>query len=67
MAAESAWERVQDYAGRVETVVNWPIEDAAAVIDVDAVWLAGMFLAMKILAVGLYKEFVSTEPRRRDR
>ena len=62
--APNAWERVQDYAGQVETVINWPYDDAAAVIGVETTWLAGMLLAMKILTVGLYKEFVSSKPRR---
>ncbi len=60
----SAWDRVQDYAGRVETVVEWPTDDAAAVLGVETVWLAGMLLSVKLLTVGLYKEFFA-EPRRR--
>ncbi len=62
--APSAWDRVQDYAGDVETVVNWPYDDAAAVIGVETAWLAGTLLAVKFLTVGLYKEFFA-EPRRR--
>ena len=64
-ATPTAWERAQTYAGNVEDVIDWPIDDAAAVIGVETAWLAGMLLAMKILAAGLYKEFVSSEPRKR--
>ncbi len=60
----SAWERVEDAAGNVTEVLDWPTEDAAAVIGVKAAWLAGFVLAVKILSMGLYKEFLA-EPRRR--
>lgn len=60
----SAWKRVQDTAGNVVEVLDWPVEDAAAVIGVEAAWLAGVMLAVKFLTVGLYKEFVS-DPRPR--
>ncbi len=60
----SAWKRVEDAAGNVVEVLDWPTEDAAAVIGVEAAWLAGFVLAVKFLSVGLYKEFFA-EPRRR--
>lgn len=65
MPNPSAWERVQNTTGDVLDVLDWPVEDTAAVIGVETAWLAGMLLAMKLLAAGLYKEFVSSEPRKR--
>lgn len=62
--ASDAWDRVTGAAAKVEEVINWPVDDAAAVIGVDTVWLAGILLATKFLAAGLYKEFFA-EPRRR--
>jgi len=60
----SAWERIENTAGDVENVLNWPVDDAAALVGVETAWLAGMLLAVKFLAVGLYKEF-SEPPRNR--
>ncbi len=58
----SAWERAKAGAGKVTEVLDWPVEDAAAVIGVETAWLAGLMLAVKFLSMGLYKEFFA-EPR----
>lgn len=56
-ATPTIWERAQTYAGDVATVVDWPTTDAAAVIGVDAIWLGGILLGLKIVATGLWYEF----------
>jgi len=61
----TTWERAKASTGKVFEVLDWPVEDAAAVIGVEAAWLAGVLLAVKILGMGLYKEFLAEPPRRR--
>lgn len=51
------WEQTQTAAQNVETVIEWPTDDLAAVIGVETAWLAGMLLAIKFLTIGLWKEF----------
>ncbi len=55
-------DRVEYTAGDIETVYDWPTADAAAVLGVETAWLAALLLALKFLAGGLYKEFVSNPP-----
>lgn len=65
MATVSVWDRVENDVGAVEDVLNWPVDDAAALINVETAWLAGIILATKFLVAGLYKEFTSEPQRRR--
>jgi len=60
----AVWTRVTNAAGDVETVLNWPVDDAAALIGVETAWLAGMLLALKLLVGGLYTEFTAEHRRR---
>jgi len=54
---------VENAAGDVATVVNWPTDDAAAVIGVETAWLAGLLLAVKIVTAGFVWEFRSSKKR----
>lgn len=57
MLTQSPWERVQDYAGDVEEIIDTPVIDAAAVIGVQVAWLGAMLLGIKFLWTGLWYEF----------
>jgi hypothetical protein len=52
--APSTWEKVKGYAGEFEDIANAPIDDAAAVIGVDTIWLGGFLLSLKFLLSGLW-------------
>jgi hypothetical protein len=56
-APASTWERVQDYAGKVEEFVDAPVDDVAAIFELDPLWLGGMLLGLKFLVTGLLHEF----------
>lgn len=50
--APSSWERIEDYAGDFEQIIDAPVYDAAAVIGVEAAWLSGLLLGIKALSIG---------------
>lgn len=46
------WTRTKRVAGKVEEVIDGPIDDIAAVIGVETAWLAGVLLGLKFIATG---------------
>lgn len=60
-------QRIEDYAGRIERVVDAPVDDAAAVLAIDAALLGGLLLGVKLLAWGLWYEFHQKPPSRAER
>lgn len=46
------WARTKRVAGKVEEVIDAPIDDIAAVIGVETAWLAGVLLGLKFIATG---------------
>jgi hypothetical protein len=52
--APSTWQKIQDYAGEFEDIYDAPLDDTAAVIGVDTVWLGGFLLGLKFLLSGLW-------------
>ena len=65
--AESGWERAKRYATTAEEYIDAPVNDLAAVISVDAVWLGSFLLGLKFLTSGLFlmKQAHCPVPRRK--
>jgi hypothetical protein len=55
------WDKPVAYTQKVVTVIEWPTDDLAAVIGVEAAWLTGMLLAVKFLTIGLWHEFKKSD------
>ncbi|MBV8722258.1 MAG: hypothetical protein JO277_08920 [Candidatus Eremiobacteraeota bacterium] len=51
-AAATTWDKIKAYASDVEDLYDAPVVDAAAVIGVEATWLTGFLLALKLVATG---------------
>lgn len=56
----SAWARVKGYAGQAAEIYDAPVDDLAAVIGVNTIWLAGLLVSLKFLTSGLW---MMTHPR----
>lgn len=54
-------QRIKTDVGIAWDYYESPVTDAAAVIGVEAAWLTGLLLALKIVATGLWYEFRSIE------
>jgi len=50
----SKWERVRGYVSTAEQYIDSPVDDIAALINVDAIWLGGFLLGLKFLTSGLF-------------
>ena len=60
----TSWsERLKYYGSQVEELVDAPVDDLAAVIGVDVLWLGGLVLGIKFLASGLL--MLNPKPHRR--
>jgi len=54
-------QRIKTDVGIAWDYYESPVTDAAAVIGVEAAWLTGLLLALKVLATGIWYEFRKIE------
>lgn len=65
-APESVWDRTARYAGNVRDLYELPVGDVAAVIGVEAAWLSGILIAIKIFSVGIACEFSKGHQKKKE-
>lgn len=51
--APSTWDTIKTYASEAADLYEAPVDDAAAVIGVEAAWLTSFLLALKFVATGV--------------